>query len=409
MLFSFLRKTKRDLHLVCGVSSSGKSYFLDKTLSSEKTTKVLMAYEVTEDNLTSSAIVHYNLFRPFGNKVENLNVSFLDDQSLRLILRYAARVRVTLLVLPRSLLAKRILLREEVEPVFRKSQDKYPGIAIYELLCRVDLRSFYDRWKMLFAEYNIPVKVLDSRDSNYKEILSDSGFQGIVNEGLVEEYTDDEVNRIVNKNRFEYQKIDISTTQVTSGQDRSSTYKQLPIDFKRKSVLDIGCAYGYFCFAAEKSGASRIVGTEQKHHRFIGSNIIKEIKGSACEFYWQDVFSEPLEEKFDYVLLLNVLHHLTNPIAALETAASLCNEKLVIEFPILSDEKFQATLSEKMDFDDSLPLIGVSQFKEQDQTFVFSSCAIERMIKQHKKELFSEIEFLPSPMGKSRRIAICTV
>jgi GH15 family glucan-1,4-alpha-glucosidase len=103
---------------------------------------------------------------------------------------------------------------------------------------------------------------------------------------------------------------------------------------------------------------------------------------------------------------LNVVHHLREPVRALRMIAELCNEKLIIEFPVLSDEKFQSTLPDRQEFDPSLPLIGVSLLSEKDQTFLFSKEAINRILLEHDR-LFSRIEFDQSPTSPDRCVAIC--
>jgi SAM-dependent methyltransferase len=219
-------------------------------------------------------------------------------------------------------------------------------------------------------------------------------------------YTDVEIKEIVGNNDFEYQQIQLPNNQLTQGDDRSPSLSLLDKDLSGKSVLDIGCAYGYFCFEAEKRNAARVVGTELKRHRYVGANIVKQITGAKSEILYKNIFDTPSNEEYDIVLLLNVIHHLKEPIKALRMIASMCTEKLIIEFPTLSDSKFNSTLSTPTNFDSSLPIIGVSLQAEQDQTFLFSPQAIERILLDHDK-LFSKIEFIESPMNKERCVAIC--
>ena len=162
-----------------------------------------------------------------------------------------------------------------------------------------------------------------------------------------------------------------------------------------------------------------------KRHRFVGANIIKEITGKNSEILYQDVFEEPLEDKFDIVILLNVIHHLKEPIRALRMLSNMCTDKLIIEFPTLEDKKYISSLtqlprwrkiigqlhkSKKTNnmkiFDNTLPLIGVGSLTKFDQTFLFSEAAIERILMDHDS-LFERIEFKQSPMAEERRVAIC--
>ena len=146
------------------------------------------------------------------------------------------------------------------------------------------------------------------------------------------------------------------------------------------------------------------------------SNIIKQITGAKSQIRYKNIFDSSFNEEpgneefgneeFDIVLLLNVIHHLKEPIRALRLIARICTEKLIIEFPTLSDSKFNSTLPTPATIDPSLPIIGVSLQTGQDQTFLFSPQAIERILLDHDK-LFSKIDFMESPMDKERCVAIC--
>ncbi|MBN2809512.1 MAG: hypothetical protein JXR80_08480 [Deltaproteobacteria bacterium] len=97
---------------------------------------------------------------------------------------------------------------------------------------------------------------------------------------------------------------------------------------------------------------------------------------SNSQILYQDVFKHPIKESFDIILLLNVIHHLKEPVRALRVAPIICKEKLIIEFPTLSDNKFNPTLSTPVTFNPNLPLIGVSLQAGFDQTFLFSRSAM---------------------------------
>lgn len=86
--------------------------------------------------------------------------------------------------------------------------------------------------------------------------------------------------------------------------------------------------------------------------------------------------------------------------------AKKCVEKLIIEFPTLSDEKFLSSISGDIQLNHDLPLIGVSLIEGLDQTFVFNKIAIDRILKEHEN-LFANISYYKSPDNENRCIAVC--
>jgi 2-polyprenyl-3-methyl-5-hydroxy-6-metoxy-1,4-benzoquinol methylase len=399
------------IRLVMGISSAGKSSFISRKIDSGEwpDAPIYMAYEVNQDFFSntqnSESILHYNLFRPYANKLENIQNNFQDDPLLRALVLLKDRVKIYFLIAPRPILIKRMLLRKDAEARFRKEARVYPVQEVAEILFVINLEAFYQQWFAYFKEKGLDFEVINATNGQYLplESVSEALKVGLNTDRVA--YTEEDVDYILRNNHFEYQQIRVSEGKYTVGQDRSGTLELLDPDLTGKTLLDIGCAYGYFCFEAEKKNALRVVGTELKRHRFLGANILKEIRGSRCEFYLQDIFANPIQGQFDVVLFLNVIHHLEEPLRALKLAARMAREKLIVEFPTLADPKFQTTLPEGAAFDPSLPLIGVS-LAGQGQTFVFSEEAIKRIFLD-QNPLFSRIEFRPSPMAKERAVAIC--
>jgi tRNA (mo5U34)-methyltransferase len=106
-----------------------------------------------------------------------------------------------------------------------------------------------------------------------------------------------------------------------------------------KSVLDIGAWDGWFSFEAERRGARQVLATDHfcwsgpgwgtkagfdyAHARY-GSRV------ETREMNVQDMSAQN-PGVFDTVLFLGVLYHLKDPLAALEHAASVTGETLVVE------------------------------------------------------------------------------
>lgn len=418
------------MHLVMGVSSSGKSKFIKKKIDSGEWNEmpILMSHEqkygLIDENLKRECVVHYNMFRSYSNNAENIENELLSDMVIKELLKYHGRIHAYILITHPSELSKRILLRNSVEKDLRGTKGKYPNQNIFELACRLDIANFYQKWIFLLKNNQIKYELINSETYDYFPIRCIDDAVDYLNEDKKADFSDQEIFQIIEANKFEYQKVLLPNGRYTKGQDRAPSLSLLDEDLTGKSLLDIGCAYGYFCFESEKRNAARVVGTELKRHRYVGANIIKEITGNNSEILYQDVFEEPLEEKFDIVILLNVIHHLKEPIRALRMLSNMCTEKLIIEFPTLEDKKYNSSLSQlprwrrilgrllksnKINtkvFDNRLPVIGVSSLTKSDQTFLFSEAAIERILMDHDS-LFARIEFIQSPMSEERRVAVC--
>jgi tRNA (mo5U34)-methyltransferase len=109
-------------------------------------------------------------------------------------------------------------------------------------------------------------------------------------------------------------------------------------NFLNKTVLDVGAWDGYFSFAAERHGASRVVASDW--HSWVGDNwgnkasfdFVKNQLNSNVDELICKAEELPTEgEKFDIVLLLGVTYHVKNPIALIERVSKRSIERVVIE------------------------------------------------------------------------------
>lgn len=129
-----------------------------------------------------------------------------------------------------------------------------------------------------------------------------------------------------------YQRIHLPYGLSTRGNDRSSTFELiLPDDLSGKSVLDVGCSSGYFCLEALRRGARRAVGIDVDPESIRMAKLIAECLNSSAEFRTLDIEESEFDEQFDYVLCLNVLHHVRNPIAVLDMLIAAARERLILE------------------------------------------------------------------------------
>jgi tRNA (mo5U34)-methyltransferase len=107
------------------------------------------------------------------------------------------------------------------------------------------------------------------------------------------------------------------------------------IDFRGKSVLDIGCWDGYWSFYAERRGAARVLATDDRTQNWSdGSGVLlaKELLGSSVEVNQgvsiYDLAS--LNQKFDVILCLGVYYHLYDPLYAFTQVRHCCHPNTVV-------------------------------------------------------------------------------
>ncbi len=145
-------------------------------------------------------------------------------------------------------------------------------------------------------------------------------------------WSKEQIIAMLDENSFSYQNVPLPHGLETGGHDRSDTARAIfGEDVAGKSVFDLGCKYGYFCFAAEESGAVKIRGVDIEPENIRKSRLLAQSLGSIAQFERLDIEKQEIQDRYDYVLCLNVLHHLRNPLAVLEKLIVATRQKLVLE------------------------------------------------------------------------------
>lgn len=92
---------------------------------------------------------------------------------------------------------------------------------------------------------------------------------------------------------------------------------QFPADLSRRSVLDIGCADGYWSVLALRRGAKEVVAIDEKITG--GLQFLLDHKTYPIDFRNMDLFSADFLNlpAFDFVIFAGVLYHTKNPLEAL--------------------------------------------------------------------------------------------
>ncbi len=221
-----------------------------------------------------------------------------------------------------------------------------------------------------------------------------------------------EVQKMLEAEELSYQAIELPYGLSTGGKDRSWTCNKIfPQDMSGKSVLDIGTKYGYFCFEALKRGAKRVVGIDVNPEDIRKARLLAECLGAEVEFLNFDIEKEELQEKFDYVLCLNLLHHLKNPSGFLDKVIDLTKERLVLEIASLyrhHHKKLGMSFIQRH-FLKNLPIIFVDRNGmsggSHSQKFFINIPAVENLLLQHRK-MFERVESFDSEFGQGRFISI---
>jgi tRNA (mo5U34)-methyltransferase len=173
----------------------------------------------------------------------------------------------------------------------------------------------------------------------------------------------EELRSRVSEHVFWWHSIDLGDGVVTPGHkpvqvlEEELSALRLP-DLQGKTVLDLGAWDGFFSFAAERLGASRVVALDYytwatdpailRHGAGAqsplpwdpirlpgkrGFDLVRETLHSGVESVFGDLLDIDIADlgTFDIVLVLGVLYHSRYPVEMLEKVASLTRETMVLE------------------------------------------------------------------------------
>jgi tRNA (mo5U34)-methyltransferase len=106
-----------------------------------------------------------------------------------------------------------------------------------------------------------------------------------------------------------------------------------PDDLSGKTVLDLGCAEGYFSVMMKKRGADAVVGIDNGDLAIKQARFIAKVYGVEVDFRVDDVYRFCLtnSKRFDYVLFLGLFYHLRHPLLVLDHLAATTRELLFFQ------------------------------------------------------------------------------
>jgi SAM-dependent methyltransferase len=236
-----------------------------------------------------------------------------------------------------------------------------------------------------------------------------------------------EIEEFLNSTEFSgYQSVPLPGGKRVLGHDRSAI---ADIAFRDsvagKSVLDVGTYYGFLPYEAIRRGASRAVGLEPDPDRFNIAHRISQFNGGY------EIVNTRLEdldgsEQFEVVCLLNVLHHVDDPVEVLRKVCGVCSDTLVVEFCLADDPDYiQHVISAGGPVGrlhraranarsavlrlaaGRIPIMAVGN-RPYHRVFYFSPAAFRNLMVVHLG-LATDVEFVRSPSRSRRMVAICKV
>lgn len=148
-----------------------------------------------------------------------------------------------------------------------------------------------------------------------------------------------DIDRFLNEHQFSgYQSVPLPHGREIPGRDRSTEMRTLldQLDVAGRTVLDVGTYYGALPATAAAMGAIA-TGLEPDPERCQIATGAAALTGDAWSIRPGSVEALGPDDTFDVVLLLNVIHHIDEPIAFLRSLARHCTGTLVVEFPVAHD------------------------------------------------------------------------
>jgi len=234
-------------------------------------------------------------------------------------------------------------------------------------------------------------------------------------EAMRTRWTRQQVEDLLRNEELAYQRVELPYGLSSPGEDRSKTAAVIFSDgVEGKTVLDIGCSLGYFCHEAVRRNAARVVGVDTDENRLRQARLIADCLAMPIEFRLLDIEEQNPPGRFDVVLMLNVLHHLHDPVSVLDKVCAHTGERLVLE--VAGTRSPQAAKLLKM-FGASwwlrrrierLPLAVVGRdqtvTRKNEQKFFFSPSAMKHLLIDQRGD-FAKLDVRPSEF-KNRYIAV---
>ena len=336
------------------------------------------------NSIKKKSVVHYNIL---SYLTKNESGSLSSERTFLEILKYKKKFNeVIIIVAP----IEELILRAKSSVCTEKNKNaKYDNNFWVNIYKKINLFKIYEDLFEILDSKKIEYKVLFSSKNLFK--ISDRVF---AHHNLKGKYFElpikNKVLELIGKNEMHYQSITLPYNIKSSTKEfkhiplnRDDSFKPLASqDLRNKSILDIGSAIGNYLFKSERHGANKLFGVEKNKDRYLASTLVAKILDSNAKFINSDFDKSLFKEEFDYVLCLNIIHHIENYEKFLFDAAKLTKKMLLLEFPTFLDPKFLSY--KKISKQDAIKMNNLSILGESsktiDQTYVYSPLFIKKFL-----------------------------
>ena len=103
-----------------------------------------------------------------------------------------------------------------------------------------------------------------------------------------------------------------------------------------KSVIDIGCGPGHYSVALARRGAVRVLGLDfAKGMIDLATENAKQARvADRCRFVHGDFLKWPIDETFDYAIVMGFMDYIEHPPQLIDRVLSLTRSKAFFSFPL---------------------------------------------------------------------------
>lgn len=207
------------------------------------------------------------------------------------------------------------------------------------------------------------------------------------------EWTPDAIRSFLEEEELGYQRIELPYGLHTPGEDAIDRFDLVfDADMTGKSVLDVGSYLGAYCLEASRRGATRVVGWEINPARLRQARMLADICGLDPVYENKDIEVDDIDERFDVVLGLNILHHMRNPALVIDKLVAATTGRLALEVASIGEHdrrklEISWATARRME---KLPVVFVGHgrttggSRASSQTYFYTAPALRRILTTHR-------------------------